>query len=167
MKKSIKLLSAMLMIVVLVFSLTGCGVDMSKVKGDWKLKTFDGKTVEDYLNNNQSYIGQNVTITDKEIKYSYIEGGQVVTKTYETTVKSNGVEGYANKDDKSPAVSFKPVDGNLQMDGKGPDGKVITLVFEKGTRDLQKEYNDAVAALTGGAEEGGEEGGEEEGGEEE
>lgn len=62
-----KVLSVILVVAV-AFCLTACGLDMSKVKGDWTLDTAGGKTVEQIAEAgglNPAYCNMNVTITDK------------------------------------------------------------------------------------------------------
>ena len=162
MKKSIKLFSAMLMIVVLVFSLTGCGVDMSKMKGDWKVKTVDGKSVAEYAEAkgiNQFLVLKNVNITDEKITVKMFDSEKEVSETYNVTKKSNGIEGRtdAHKDEKNPDITFELLD-NGTLKTKYTDAEVI---YEKGTIDLKAEFEKIYGGAEGGEEEGGEEGYEE------
>ena len=62
-----KVLSVILVVAV-SFCLTACGLDMSKVKGDWTLDTANGKTVEqiaEAMGANPAYYAMNATVTDK------------------------------------------------------------------------------------------------------
>ena len=160
MKKSFKLLSAMLMVVVLVFSLTGCGVDMSKMKGDWKVKTIDAKTPAEYVTAKGILVLNNVNITDDKITLKKFDPstGSEATETYNVTKKSNGIEGRtdAHKDEKNPDITFELLD-NGTLKTKYTDAEVI---YEKGTLNLAEEYA-KIVGVPSGEEEGGEEGGEE------
>ena len=138
MKKSIRLIVSMLVICVMLSGLTACSADMNKMKGEWKVKTVNGKSVSDYGLETGAYIGNNVNITDEKIIISKITNGEVTTDSYEIEVKSNGVEGYVNKGDANPAVAFEllPEDNTLKL--ANTNGTVI--IYEPGTSDLVAEF---------------------------
>ena len=170
MKKTIKVMAAVLLVMAMVFSIASCGaLDMNKVKGDWILDTINGKTVADAAAESGSVevFGMRVyNITDKTITISYVgPDGNIATTTSDITVKSNGFEFTLDGvlmgmiyDDKAGTLSY-----NLHSDTFRTD-----YVLKKGTYDLAGKYAEYVAAAQAAqavVEEGGEEYSEEDYGE--
>lgn len=147
MKKISKVLSVVLAMVVLAVALVGCGskkLDMSKVKGDWKVKTINGTAIETYAENagvSTDAFAMAVTVDDKTIKMTGLNG----TQTYDIDVKSNGFE---VMQDKEVLFSVEYKDDTLTFSMQAEEK--VTYVLEKGT------YTFAPAADDADTEEGGE-----------
>ena len=165
MKKLTKKLALVLVAaMVMGMCLVGCGVDMSKMKGDWIVSTINGKSVADFAAENGAVEAQamkTVTITDDNATVNSfdVSTGEVASVTGKITQKSDGVEADMN----GVTWPFKLMDnGNLtyKLD---MSGTTYEYVLVKGTYDFKAKF----AEQTGAAQQGGEEGGEaQEGGEE-
>ena len=162
MKNVTKKVLAVVLVGIMRFSLTACGVDMSKVKGDWTLSTIGGKdlaTVAAEKGLAEQFFYTNYTISDKEIVVNCFNpdlSGNLASETYTLKQRSNGVEGYKG-DTLACSLIFDEKANTLTMKIGTDEASAIAYVYVKGTQDL----NAAQAALMGGAEEGAEEGGEE------
>ena len=172
-----KLVLVVLAVAMMSMALVGCGVDMSKMKGDWIVSTINGKSVADFAAENglvEAQAMKAVTITDETATAKSFDSssGQVVTVEGKITKRTDGVEA----DIQGIIWPFKLQDnGNLtyKLDA---NGTVYEYVLVKGTYDFEAKYAEQTGAQQGGEEqpaEGGEEqpaeGGEEqpaEGGEE-
>ena len=165
MKKTIKVMAAIMLVAAMVLSIASCGgFDVNKIKGDWIMSTINGKTVADFAAENgypEAYAQKQYSFTDKQLNVSSIgASGTVETYTADLAVKSNGVNASINGvefgflyDDKADSLSYTVTIGSDSYE----------YVLKRGTYDF--------AAAMGGASQGGEEaseGGEEasEGGEE-
>ena len=167
MKKTIKLMAAIMLVAAMVFSIASCGgVDMNKIKGDWYVSTINGKSVADFAaeaGTVEVMAQKSISITDKEVSMSAIgPDGNVATGKGEVTVRANGVEATIDGvlfgfefHEADSTLTYSVTDGTNQYD----------YVLKKGTYDLAGEY---AAAVAGGSEEAAEGGEEyyEEGGEE-
>ena len=166
MKKTIKVMAAVLLVMAMVFSIASCGaLDMNKVKGDWILDTINGKSVADYSTEagTVEVFGMKVyNITDKTVTTSAVgPDGNVVSATSDITVKSNGFEFTLEGilmgmiyDAKTDTLSYNVHSDTFRYD----------YVLKRGTYDLAGKYAEYVAAAQAaqaGAEEPAEEGGEE------
>ena len=151
MKNVTKKLLALVFVGVMMFSLTACGVDMDKVKGDWTLSTIGGKdlaTVAAERGIAEQFLYTNYTITDKEIKTSGFNpdmSGNVTTSTFTLKQKSNGVEGYQG-DTLACSLIFDEKANTLTMKIGNDEASAIAYVFIKGSKDLEA----AKAAFMGG-----------------
>ncbi len=158
MKNVTKKVLAVVLVGIMMFSLTACGVDMSKVKGDWTLSTIGGKdlaTVAAERGIAEQLLYTNYTITDKEITTNGFNpdmSGNTTSATYTLKQRSNGVEGYQG-DTLACSLIFDEKANTLTMKIGADEASAVAYVFVKGTQDLEA----AKAALMGGAEEGGEE----------
>ena len=149
---------------VMAMCLVGCGVDMSKMKGDWVASTINGKSVADYAAENGAQEVQamkTVTITDDTATISSFDGntGKAVSVSGKITKRADGVEA----DISGITWPFK-LDGDKITYKIDANGTTLEYVFVKGTYDFEAKY----AEQFGGAQQGGEEqqeGGEAEGGE--
>ena len=170
MKRTIKVMAAIMLVAAMVCGIAACGaLDINKVKGDWIISTVNGKPIADFAAENGVgvfNVQKTYQITDKTMTMSALgNDGTVASETSDITVKADGVEatfsgallGFAYKDaDKT--LSYSVTDGT----------NTYSYVLVKGTYDIAGEYAAAVAAAQGG-EEAADEGGEEaadEGGEE-
>ena len=162
MKKNVKRFLAVALLGVMMFCLTACGVDMSKVKGDWTLSTIGGKdlaTVAAEKGIAEQFFYTNYTISDKEIVVNCFNAdlsGNLASDTYTLKQRSNGVEGYKG-DTLACSLIFDEKANTLTMKIGADEASAIAYVYVKGNTDL----NAAQAALMSGASEGAEEGGEE------
>jgi len=146
MKKITKRVLAVVLLGVMMFSLCACGVDMNKIKGDWKIKTINGKDIAGYFQESQTFAAVGLTITDKEItRETKTIDGNVETKKLEVVVRSNGIEG-KDGDNVVMALVFDEKAGTLTQTSTDQ-----TVVFEKGKADL-----DAIwSSIFGGSEDEG------------
>ena len=165
MKKLTKKLALVLVAaMVMGMCLVGCGVDMSKMKGDWIVSTINGKSVADFAAESgfvEAQAMKAVTITDDNATVSTFDSstGEVATSSGKITQKSDGVEA----DIQGITWSFKLEDnGNLSYKVDA-NGTTYEYVLVKGTYDFKAKF----AEQTGAAQQGGEDGGEaQQGGEE-
>lgn len=160
MKKVTKKVLAVVLLGIMVFSLTACGLDMSKVKGEWTLSTVNGKAIDEYASQLEAngiptftaFI--NYEITDKKFKAISLDGsGNEQSSEYDIKVKSNGFECMTGDtilmsvlyDDKASTLSYKVKVGDQELEYK----------LVKGKTDLQAKVQ---AAYAGGDEESYDEG---------
>lgn len=163
MKKTIKIMAAIMLVAAMVLSIASCGgLDMSKIKGDWIMSTINGKSVADYAAESgypEAYAQKQYNFTDKQMTVSSIgASGTVETYSGDLTVKSNGVNATVNGvdfgflyDEKADTLTYNVTIGSDSYE----------YVLKKGTYDF--------AAALGGApanNEASSEGGEEYSGEE-
>ena len=156
MKKTIKVMAAIMLAAAMVLSIASCGgVDMNKIKGDWYVSTINGKSVADFAaeaGTVEVMAQKTFNITDKEISMSAIgPDGNVVTGKGEVTVKADGVEATINGalfgfefHEADSTLTYAVTDGTNRYD----------YVLKKGTYDLAGEYAAAVAGGSGEAAEG-------------
>ncbi len=183
MKKTIKVMAAIMLVAAMVLGIAACGggLDMNKIKGEWTITSINGQTVAEYAASKGAAAYQcaaNYTITDDKIIASGVGAdGNIATSEFVLKKNADGVEGYLN-DTLVLSFIYDAKADKINYGVETPDGTRITNVLTKGTTDLQALLNEAAGgaaqaqeggeAQEGGAEEGGaEEGGAEEGGEEE
>ena len=163
MKKSIKVMAAMLLVVVMMFSLTACGIDMNKVKGDWTCTSIGGKDIATLAAEKgvyQAYLVTNYTITDNDIKADSLNpdgSGAHVTGTYTLKKRSNGVEGYLG-DQVVISLIYDEKADTLTMKVGIDEASAVAYVFTKGNTNLDELL---ASQMNGGVADGGEEGAEE------
>ena len=151
MKKTIRIMAAIMLVAAMVLSIASCGgVDMNKIKGDWILSTINGKSVADFAAESgypEAYAQKQYNFTDKQMSVSSIgASGTVETNSGDLTVKSNGVNATVNGiefgflyDDKADTLTYNVTIGSDSYE----------YVLKKGTYDF--------AAALGGASQSSEE----------
>ena len=161
MKKTIKVMAAIMLVAAMVFSIASCGgLDMNKIKGDWTLSTIGGKSVADYAASagaSEYQFAGNYNFTDKNVTITTLPTDSITSATMDIKVKSNGIEVMSGDqvafsmiyDDKAETLTFSVDPGT---------GTAISYVLKKGTTDLQALYNaaNAPAEDDGGAGDEGE-----------
>ncbi len=161
MKKLTKVLVACMLFAVMAVSMTGCGVDMSKVKGDWVVSSINGQSPADFAAASgvaEVYCMKTYNITDDKVTCKAVGAdGAVATVTGDVVKKADGIESniggvtfgfLLNESDNT--LSYSVTDGT----------NTVKYVLSKGTYDFESN----LAALNGGStdqSQGGEEGGEE------
>ena len=151
MKKAAKKFLAVVLVGVMMFCLTACGLDMEKIKGDWTVSTINGKSTADYADSLDTFeylFLSNFTLTDSKFTLiSLTADGEEVSKSYDIQVKSNGFECMEGDkifmsvlyDDKADALSFKMLAGSTEM----------SYILKKGKTDMKakmdKELEDFYA----------------------
>ena len=160
MKKITKRVLAVVLLGVMIFSLTACGVDMSKIKGDWTLSTVGGKSLEEYAA--ASGVGvwatmTNYNITDDKITTDILNpdgSGSHMSTSLTLKKRSNGVEGYSG-DTLACSLIYDEKADTLTMKMGADEASAIAFVFKKGKADLDGALQ---AAMGGNTEEGSDEG---------
>ena len=146
MKKVSKKFLAVLLVGVMMFCLTACGVDMDKVKGNWTLSTIGGKDLASFAEASgvaEVLVYTNYTITDKEItKDSINADGSHATSTFTLKQRSDGVEGYQG-DTLAISLKFDEKANTLTMKIGESESTAVAYVFVKGTKNLDEEYQNA------------------------
>lgn len=136
MKKIAKITSAIMMTFVMILSIAGCGLDMSKVKGDWTLNTINGQSLEEYAagyGTTAAACAVNMTVSDKDVVIANINSSQ----TYSIQVKSNGFEVLDPSDNKTILMSVTYDASAETLSYSLSDGQTEQkFVFKKGTADL-------------------------------
>ena len=132
-----KVLSVILVVAV-AFCLTACGLDMSKVKGDWTLDTAGGKTVEQIAEAggvNPAYCNMNVTITDKT--FTLITATD--TPSWNIQVKDN--TGFDCLDASGKAIigiKYNADNDTISFRLLSADGSATDYVMVKGTSEISR-----------------------------
>ena len=157
MKKTIKLMAAIMLVAAMVFSIAACGgMDISKLNGDWTLSTIDGKS------NNYTLSGNTLTVSN----YDPNSGNVVERLQFTVEAAGNGFTATDSNGGKTSFVYDSSAD-TLSYSAVGTSGAAESYVLKRGATDIL-----AAVQAASGASEGGEEaaeGGEaysEEGGEE-
>lgn len=136
MKKIAKITSAIMMTFVMILSIAGCGLDMSKVKGDWTLNTINGQSLEEYAagyGTTAAACAVNMTVNDKDVVIANTASSQ----TYSIQVKSNGFEVLNPSDNKTVFMSVTYDASAETLSYSLSDGQTEQkFVFKKGTADL-------------------------------
>lgn len=136
MKKIAKITSAIMMTFVMILSIAGCGLDMSKVKGDWTLDTINGQSLDDYAagyGTTAAACAVNMTVSDREVVIANTNSSQ----TYSIQVKSNGFEVLNPSDNKTVFMSVTYDASAETLSYSLTDGQTEQkFVFKKGTVDL-------------------------------
>ncbi len=163
MKKTIKVMAAVLLVMAMVFIIASCGVDMNKIKGDWTVSTVEGKAPLDYAKENggQTMIFAllNYTITEKQFIEKTVDiSGDAGTETvYDIAVKSDGFniskDGNIDRgvlyDEKADTLSYKT---KIKTDTN--DSAVVNVVLKRGSVDLDALISAAFADAQGGEDSG-------------
>ena len=163
MKKTIKVMAAIMLVAAMVFSIASCGaMDISKVQGDWHVSTVNGQTVADYaasIGSVEAGAMKVISVKDKNFSQSCLVdmSGTLDTATGTIEMAKDGFIvnlagidfGYV-LDEKAGTLTTKFKQGDTEY----------TYVYVKGSYDLAGKLAEQVAALNGGSE-GSAEGGEE------
>lgn len=123
------------MVVAAIFCCTACGLDMSKVKGEWTLDTAGGKTVEELAEMNgvnPAYLAMNATVTDSSFTLTASTG----TISYSIQVKANGFECYDANKNLAMGVTYDSEKDTLNFKMAGVDGDAVDYVMVKGTAEI-------------------------------
>lgn len=133
---------AIVMVAVIAVMCTACGLDMSKVKGDWTLSAVNGQPVSEYAEANgmdAADIVVNWTVSDKSVTVT----SSVMSATYDIEVKSNGFEVKQGAslmsvtyDDKNSTLSYAIEAGGVKYD----------YVLTKGTASVDSATEEAAPA---------------------
>ena len=130
-----KVLSVILVVAV-AFCLTACGLDMSKVKGDWTLDTAGGKTVEQIAEAgglNPAYCNMNATVTDKT--FTLITATD--TLSWNIQVKDNtGFDCLDASGKIFMTVRYHEDNDTISFQLLGADGTTTDYVMVKGTSEI-------------------------------
>ena len=129
-----KVLSVILVVAV-AFCLTACGLDMSKVKGDWTLDTAGGKTVEQIAEAgglNPAYCNMNVTITDKTFTLTSATG----SISYNIRVKADGFECLDASGKIFMTVRYNADNDTISFKLLASDGSPVEYVMVRGTSEI-------------------------------
>lgn len=128
-----KIIASVLLAAVVVLC-TACGLDMSKVKGEWTLTSIGGKSVEQIVEERgvlPVQVAMNGTVTDN----SFTVANALNTVTYKINVKSNGFECVDDSNTVVLGVIYDKDKETLSFDMQADSGRV-TYVMERGTADL-------------------------------
>ena len=118
-----------------VICCTACGLDMSKVKGNWTMETADGKTVAEIAELSgmePAYSAMNGTVTDDTFSLTTA----TASISYKISVKSNGFECLDDSKNIIMSVTYDSANDALNFKMLGPDGNPVAYVMKKGTADL-------------------------------
>ncbi len=170
MKKTIKVMAAIMLVAAMVLGIASCGgFDLNKVKGEWTLSTIDGKAASDKaveLGLPSYALLNNYSIGDKVAISTYDPNAGEVKTTTELSIEA-AANGFTATDSNGGKVSFiyDSSADTLSYSAVGASGANETYILKRGTTDILA----AVQAAAGGEEaaEGGEEYSEEDYSEEE
>ena len=129
-----KKIIAIVLMAAVTICCTACGLDMSKVKGEWTLSSVGGKPVEQIAEEQgvlPVQVAMNGTLSDD----SFTMANAVNTVNYKIQVKSNGFECLDDSNAIAFSVTYDKDKDTLSfaMDaGSGP----VTYVMERGSADL-------------------------------
>ena len=129
-----KKIIAIVLMAAVMMCCTACGLDMSRVKGEWTLSSVGGKPVEQIAEEQgvlPVQVAMNGTLSDD----SFTMANAVNTVNYKIKVKSNGFECLDDSNAIAFSVTYDKDKDTLSfaMDaGSGP----VTYVMERGSADL-------------------------------
>ena len=129
-----KVLSVILVVAV-AFCLTACGLDMSKVKGEWTLNTANGKTVEqiaEAMGANPANYAMNATVTDKTFTLTSATG----SISYNIQVKADGFECLDASGKAIIGIKYNADNDTISFQLLGADGTTTDYVMVKGTSEI-------------------------------
>lgn len=173
MKKTIKLMAAIMLVAAMVFSIASCGgTDISKLNGDWTLSSIDGKSPADKagelglpsyaLLNNFTLSGNTLTVSTYDPNSGNVADGTQFT----VEAAGNGFTATDSNGGKTSFVYDSSAD-TLTYSAVGASGAAESYVLKRGATDILAAVQAADGASEGGEEaaEGGEEYSEEDYGE--
>lgn len=129
-----KVLSVILVVAV-AFCLTACGLDMSKVKGEWTLDTANGKTVEELAEAtgvNPAYYAMNATVTDETFTLTSATGSM----SYNIRVKADGFECLDASGKIFMTVRYNEDNDTISFKLLASDGNPVEYVMVRGTSEI-------------------------------
>lgn len=144
-----KKIIAIVLMAAVMLCCTACGLDMSKVKGDWTVESYGGKTVEQYVEETglpAAYHTMNATVTDDT--FTTINPNTSIS--YKIRVKSNGFECLDDSKNVVLAVEYVADKDRLKFSTKDGAGNIVEYILKRGTADL------TIPAETGAADNAGE-----------
>ncbi len=132
-----KKMLCMVLAVVMVFSLVGCGeISYDDIKGDWTTTKISGMTPEEYasaLGVTVAQVAVNITISDDD-KITFTNATSSEKMDYER--RSNGIEvKQEGKDEIFVSMAYDEEKKTLTYKVKVENGE-LEYVLEKGTTDL-------------------------------
>ena len=133
--RTMKKILAIVLMAAVVVCCTACGLDMSKVKGDWTVETASGKTVEEIAAANGvdiAAVTMNATVTNDSFTLSSATG----SVTYKIKVKGNGFECVDDFENVFMTVAYDSAKDTLSFKLTQPDGTALDYVMKRGTADL-------------------------------
>ena len=133
--RTMKKILAVVLMAAVVVCCTACGLDMSKVKGDWTLETAAGKTVAELAEGSgkdPASVTMNATVTDDSFTLSSVTGSE----TYKIQVRANGFECLDDSKNVVIGVVYDSAKDTLTFQLKQADGSVMDYVMKRGTVDL-------------------------------
>ena len=157
MKNTIKRIAAFVLTAAIVICCASCGLDMSKVKGDWTLETAGGKTVDELAAANgcdPAYVAMNATVTDDTFTLTSSAG----SFSYSIKVKANGFECYDANKNLAVGVIYDSAKDTLSFQATDAAGNLVEHVMKKGTAVISTSPNGEEAAEENAEENAGDEG---------
>ena len=157
MKNTIKKIAAFVLTAAIVLCCASCGLDMSKVKGDWTLETAGGKTVDELAAANgcdPAYVAMNATVTDDTFTLTSSAG----SFSYSIKVKANGFECYDANKNLAVGVIYDSAKDTLSFQATDAAGNLVEHVMKKGTAVISTSPNGEEAAEENAEENAGDEG---------
>lgn len=130
-----KKIIAIVLMAAVMLCCTACGLDMSKVKGDWTIDTIGGKTISQLTEENGTLpiqYAMNMTVTDDSATLT----NAATSVTYSIQVKSNGFECCNDAKEIIMSVTYDAAKDTLSYKVAGADGNPVDYVLKKGTADL-------------------------------
>ena len=127
---------------------TACGLDMSKVKGEWTLSSVGGKSVEQIAEEQgvmPVQVSMNGTLSDD----SFTMANAVNTVSYKIQVKSNGFECLDDSNAIAFSVTYDKDSDTLSFAMDSGSG-AVTYVMKRGTADLTIPEDIGSTAESGG-----------------
>lgn len=143
-----KKIIALVLMAAVMLCCTACGLDMSKVKGDWTLATVGGKPVEQIVEEQgvlPVQVAMNGTVTDKDFTLA----NAATSNTYKINIKSNGFECVDDSNTVILGVVYDKDNDTLSFDMATSDGSAVTYVMKRGTADLTLPEDSADTAEAG------------------
>lgn len=138
MKKSAKVLSLVLVLALVMATLTACGgIDVSKIKGDWKVSTINDVDTDAFAEAQEADVNLfrgGLTITDKQVTVI----NAVSSTTFDFEVRANGIEAIQD----GVVVLSLAYDENaqtltMQQDMDGDGAADFKYVYVKGTVEFE------------------------------
>ena len=132
MKNTIKKIAAFVLTAAIVLCCASCGLDMSKVKGDWTLETVGGKTVAELAASSgfdPAFLTINATVTDDTFTLTQATG----STSYSIQVRANGFECYDADKNLVYGILYDSAKDTLTFQAPDAAGNLVEHVMKKGT----------------------------------
>ena len=136
MKKAI--IKTILTVLLSMFIMTSCGSATDKIRGEWTIKSINGKSPADFAADNNVYelgTAKNFLFTDKDVTVTAVdETGSINKQTYKIVSTDNGLEidasGY------TVSFEFAEADEQLRYSVKQNDIQ-YQYILKRGSTDLK------------------------------